>query len=72
MTAEMTVLNLQKTYFVIYASFNYSFIIINVLYNEDFIINILTTVKKDFLNNMPHYLCIEEEECIIQMKINKL
>ena len=58
----MAILNVMSTHFMIYASSDVTFIIINVPYNENYILNILTTVKKNYCDKMIHYICMQEVE----------
>lgn len=53
----MAVLNLSKTYFVIYASFDDSVIIMDVDFNYDFTCNMLTDVKQKYFKKMIHHCC---------------
>lgn len=56
----MAVLNLKNTKFVIYASYDKSIIIINVPFNENFVISMLTSLKKTYYNIMLHEICENE------------
>ena len=61
---EMAVLNIQSTDFIVFASFDSSFAIVNVPFNENYITNVLCTVKKCFCDHMIKYLCLSETENI--------
>jgi len=56
----MAILNVPFTHFVIFASFDKSFVIMNILF-EEYAINMLTTIKKSYFNYMLHFLCTTDE-----------
>ena len=56
----MAVLNFKTTKFVIYASYDKSMIIIDVPFNESFVINTLKTLKETYYNIMLHEICENE------------
>lgn len=56
----MFMLNLQKAFFVIFASFDRSIEIINVDYDSKFVAGMLKTVKKTYFNIMLHAICDKE------------
>lgn len=53
----MSILNLPKCYFVIYASYDDSLKIIEVAHDYEFSKILLTTIKTKFFQNMIHNLC---------------
>jgi len=57
----MTMLNVDSTDFVVYASCDTSFIVINICFDEEYIINVLTKVKKKYCD-MLHFVCLNEKE----------
>ena len=59
----MALLNVQSADFMIFASFDSTYIILNVLLDRDYITKVFTAVKKAYFNFMLHYLCIEETKC---------
>jgi len=57
----MAILNVSFTHFVIFASFDKSFVIMNILFDEEYAVNMLTTVKKSYFNHMLHFLCTTDK-----------
>lgn len=53
----MAVLNLSKTYFAVYASFDDSILIIDVDFDFDFATNMLKKIKHNYFENMLHFCC---------------
>lgn len=53
----MGLLNLKKCYLVLYASFDNTFITIEVDFNYEFTKNMLTVVKHNFFEKMLPHLC---------------
>lgn len=53
----MFMLNVKKTYFVMYASFDKSIETIEVNYDEKFVTKMLKTVKQTYFNIMLHAIC---------------
>lgn len=53
----MAVLNLPKTYFVIYASFDDSVLIMEVDFDYEFICDMLINVKHKYFEKMIHNCC---------------
>lgn len=57
----MAVLNLKSAFFVIYASFDKSMIVLDVPFNEVYTFNMLSTLKKTFYSKMVHFMCANDE-----------
>lgn len=53
----IALLNLHSCDFVVYASQNNSFKIINVPFDYKFTFNMLKKIKENFFNNMLHVIC---------------
>nr|CAI5842319.1 unnamed protein product [Callosobruchus analis] len=53
----MAVLNLSKTYFVIFASFDKSFCLLEVNFDYDYTHNMLKVVKQSYFQKMIHHCC---------------
>lgn len=58
----MAIINVQKTVFLIYASFDKSYIIINIKFDKEFVINMLTNLTKLYFNTMLHKICLRNDE----------
>lgn len=56
----MALLNLEKCYFALYASFDKSILIVEVNFNYEFAKRMLSTVKSNFFEKMIHNLCHNE------------
>lgn len=55
----MAILNVKSTDFIIYASFDGSFMIMNIIFDEQYITYVLSTVKSMYLY-MLHFVCLKE------------
>ncbi|XP_072400302.1 uncharacterized protein [Diabrotica undecimpunctata] len=53
----MAVLNLLKTAFVVFASFDNSVLIMEIDFDFEFCFNMLSKIKHNYLKNMVHHLC---------------
>lgn len=54
----MAVLNLKNAHVMIYASFDKSFIILNVCLDMEYATDLLSKATKNYFNHMLHYLCL--------------
>ncbi|XP_046473194.1 uncharacterized protein [Neodiprion pinetum] len=57
----MAVLNLKSAFFVIYASFDKSILVIDVPFNEMYTFNMLSVLKKTYYDKMVHFICPNDE-----------
>lgn len=57
----MAILNVSSTDFIVYASYDASFMIINILYEEQYILNVLSTVKQIY-SHMLHFECKKDNQ----------
>lgn len=57
----MAVLNVEKTDFIIFASFDKSFIVITVNLNRSYVEKLLLTLKETYFTRMIHYACEREK-----------
>lgn len=57
----MALLNLSKTDFILFASFDKSIKVITIDYDANFVKDLLSTLKSIFFNKMLHYLCTEQK-----------
>lgn len=53
----MAVLNLTKTYFVLYSSFDNSILVIVIDFDFEYAWEMLSKIKNNYFNNMVHGLC---------------
>ena len=60
----MAILNLPCTYFVLYASFDGSMIVVRVLFDNLFAQNMLLALKKVFFSKMLHFICTANKSSI--------
>ncbi|XP_043472596.1 uncharacterized protein LOC122505181 [Leptopilina heterotoma] len=56
----MAVLNVEKTDFIIFASFDKSFIVITINLNRSYVEKLLLTLKETYFTRMIHYACERE------------
>lgn len=66
----MAILNVPLTYFVLYASFDESMIIVNVPFDYKFCETMLVALKKKFFSQMLHFLCIKNTSSVDQCDNN--
>lgn len=56
----MAILNVKETDFVVFASKDNSFININVLFDKDFVIEMLQKLKFNYFTKMLHNVCVNK------------
>ena len=57
----MALLNLTKTDFILFASYDKSIKIVTVDFDKEFVKDLLFSLKSSFFNNMLHYLCKDKK-----------
>lgn len=57
----MSMLNLQKCYFIIYCSFDKSMLVFEVEYDYIFAKEMLFNVKKKYFEKMLHFVCKDND-----------
>lgn len=53
----MAILNVQKTDFIVYVSFDNSFLILTIEFDHEFTNNMLKSLKNVYYNVMLHHVC---------------
>ena len=56
----MAILNIKTTDFIVYASFDESFLLIEVDFDLEFTSDMLISLKATYYNEMLHHVCIQE------------
>lgn len=57
----MAILNIKKTDFIVYSSFDNNFFMVEIDFDPEFAKEMLTALKNTYYKTMLHYICMKYE-----------